>query len=148
MTVKVGIVAIGRNEGERLKACLGSLPDVPVVYVDSGSSDGSIDAAHAYNVEVVELYVQSSGEDIHCGILVKGSEDLHLSRDSSLLDQQPASSKFFFRVGRGEIILSVGTANNEFSLTPINLPPNVKKVEVSLKGVRAIVTKRFEEENR
>lgn len=106
-----------------------------------------IEVTQSY-VEVVDLHIQSSGEDVHCGILVKGSEDLHLSRDSSLLDQQPASSNFFFRVGRGEIILSVGTVNNEFSLTPMNLPPNVKKVEVSLKGVRAVVTKKFEEENR
>jgi len=37
-----GYVVIGRNEGERLKACIGSLPPgAPVVYVDSGSTDGS-----------------------------------------------------------------------------------------------------------
>ena len=39
----VGAVAIGRNEGERLRSCLRSLVDRarPVVYVDSGSTDGS-----------------------------------------------------------------------------------------------------------
>jgi mannose-1-phosphate guanylyltransferase/mannose-6-phosphate isomerase len=41
---KTGIVVIGRNEGERLIACLRSLEleKYPVVYVDSGSSDDSL----------------------------------------------------------------------------------------------------------
>jgi len=38
-----GVVVIGRNEGERLKRCLRSIPTgYPVVYVDSGSSDDSV----------------------------------------------------------------------------------------------------------
>ncbi len=43
----VGIVVIGRNEGERLRQCLYSLRSAaaPTVYVDSGSSDGSIELA-------------------------------------------------------------------------------------------------------
>lgn len=43
----MGFVAIGRNEGERLKVCLRSLRAVSdrVVYVDSGSTDGSVDFA-------------------------------------------------------------------------------------------------------
>lgn len=42
-----GIVVIGRNEGERLVACLQALrrQPRPVVYVDSGSSDGSVERA-------------------------------------------------------------------------------------------------------
>lgn len=53
----LGAVAIGRNEGERLKACLRSLAPHcnPVVYVDSGSSDGSVDFARSLGVAVVEL---------------------------------------------------------------------------------------------
>ena len=52
-----GAVVIGRNEGARLVTCLTSLRagDVPVVYVDSGSSDGSVAAARGLGVEVVEL---------------------------------------------------------------------------------------------
>ena len=44
-----GIVVIGRNEGERLLACLRSVQPLgcPVVYVDSGSSDGSLERAAA-----------------------------------------------------------------------------------------------------
>lgn len=53
----LGAVAIGRNEGERLKNCLRSL--VPlcdrVVYVDSGSSDDSVAFARSLGVVVVEL---------------------------------------------------------------------------------------------
>nr|WP_202947353.1 glycosyltransferase family A protein [Zavarzinella formosa] len=53
----VGIVAIGRNEGERLRTCLRSLsPDRnPVVYVDSGSTDGSPDHARSAGVRVIDL---------------------------------------------------------------------------------------------
>ena len=53
----VAVVAIGRNEGERLRACLHSVLDVAalVVYVDSGSSDGSAQRARAHCAEVVEL---------------------------------------------------------------------------------------------
>ncbi len=54
--MKLGVVAIGRNEGERLKQCLKSLSGVTfVVYVDSGSSDGSAQAASALGARVIEL---------------------------------------------------------------------------------------------
>lgn len=49
--MRTGFVVIGRNEGERLKQCLLSLPEgAPVVYVDSGSTDGSIEwtARHGF----------------------------------------------------------------------------------------------------
>lgn len=54
---KVGVVAIGRNEGERLRRCLESARHrtSKVVYVDSGSTDGSVEMARAMGVEVVEL---------------------------------------------------------------------------------------------
>jgi len=54
---KVGAVAIGRNEGERLKRCLTAAvaQAAHVVYVDSGSTDGSVDFARSLGVEVVEL---------------------------------------------------------------------------------------------
>src|SRR4051794_37938070 len=49
-------VAIGRNEGERLKRCLRALSDAAlVVYVDSGSTDGSVEAAAGFGAEVVRL---------------------------------------------------------------------------------------------
>lgn len=53
----VGVVVIGRNEGARLLRCLDSIPRGTgrVVYVDSGSTDGSVAAARARGAEVVEL---------------------------------------------------------------------------------------------
>jgi len=53
----VAAVAIGRNEGARLRDCLTSLQAQleRVVYVDSGSSDGSPALARSLGVEVVEL---------------------------------------------------------------------------------------------
>lgn len=50
-------VAIGRNEGERLRACLAALQDSVggIVYVDSGSTDDSLDLARQAGAEVVRL---------------------------------------------------------------------------------------------
>jgi GT2 family glycosyltransferase len=54
---ELGIVTIGRNEGERLRCCLNSLVGrgLPVVYVDSNSTDGSVALARSVGAEVVEL---------------------------------------------------------------------------------------------
>ncbi len=57
MTQPVGIVVIGKNEGERLRACLASLDidNYPVIYVDSGSTDNSVAIANGIGAEVIEL---------------------------------------------------------------------------------------------
>jgi glycosyltransferase involved in cell wall biosynthesis len=54
---RVGIVAIGRDEGERLRRCLTSVlaTGCPVIYVDSGSRDGSVAMAREMGATVVEL---------------------------------------------------------------------------------------------
>lgn len=56
-TPATGIVMIGRNEGERLLACLRSIAPLglPMVYVDSASTDGSQAAARAAGAHVVNL---------------------------------------------------------------------------------------------
>lgn len=53
----IGVVVIGRNEGDRLRRCLLSVlrQSEFVVYVDSGSTDGSIELALSLGVAVVEL---------------------------------------------------------------------------------------------
>lgn len=52
----IGVIAIGRNEGDRLKQCLRSVPaGIPIVYVDSASSDGSADFARSIGAMVIEL---------------------------------------------------------------------------------------------
>jgi glycosyltransferase involved in cell wall biosynthesis len=51
-----GVVAIGRNEGERLKQCLKSVFQAgKTIYVDSGSTDGSPQWARTQKIDVVEL---------------------------------------------------------------------------------------------
>lgn len=53
---RIGLVAIGRNEGERLQRCLRSVPaGCPVVYVDSGSTDGSVEFAQSLGMTVERL---------------------------------------------------------------------------------------------
>ncbi len=53
----VGIIAIGRNEGDRLRVCFDSIAGLSasIVYVDSGSSDDSVALARSRTIEVVAL---------------------------------------------------------------------------------------------
>jgi glycosyltransferase involved in cell wall biosynthesis len=55
----LAVVVIGRNEGERLQRCLNSALAYPfndvVVYVDSGSTDGSVEFALGLGCQVVQL---------------------------------------------------------------------------------------------
>ncbi|WP_460804536.1 glycosyltransferase family 2 protein [Microbulbifer agarilyticus] len=77
----VGFVVIGRNEGDRLRRCIDSileqscslnldrntvdalrrqgLPPCPIVYVDSGSTDGSVEFARNAGCHVVQLDVST-----------------------------------------------------------------------------------------
>jgi GT2 family glycosyltransferase len=56
-TRNLAAVAIGRNEGQRLVRSLASLQGRVgrIVYVDSASTDGSVEAARAAGAEIVEL---------------------------------------------------------------------------------------------
>lgn len=51
---KVGFIVIGRNEGDRLQRALSSIPKecVSILYVDSGSSDGSVEMARSMDIAV------------------------------------------------------------------------------------------------
>jgi glycosyltransferase involved in cell wall biosynthesis len=59
MRAVVDAVVIGRNEGARLRACLVSLQGQVrrMIYVDSGSTDGSVQLAQTLGAEVVALDV-------------------------------------------------------------------------------------------
>ncbi|MDO9206483.1 glycosyltransferase family 2 protein [Methylotenera sp.] len=54
---RVGVVIIGRNEGDRLVRCLKSLvkQSPQLIYVDSGSTDDSVNVARSMGAEVVSL---------------------------------------------------------------------------------------------
>lgn len=57
MNARIAVVAIGRNEGARLAACLASIArsGARAVYVDSGSTDDSLAVARAAGARIVEL---------------------------------------------------------------------------------------------
>jgi glycosyltransferase involved in cell wall biosynthesis len=54
---RIGVVVIGRNEGDRLRRCLKSALGRAehIVYVDSGSTDDSVPFARSLGVETVSL---------------------------------------------------------------------------------------------
>ncbi len=54
----LGVVVIGRNEGERLKTCISAFLNIgslKLVYVDSGSTDGSVDYVLSQGFDIVNL---------------------------------------------------------------------------------------------
>ncbi len=57
MLNNLGIVVIGRNEGERLKSCIISILDHSnkIVYVDSGSTDDSLGFCKSKDIDYIEL---------------------------------------------------------------------------------------------
>lgn len=59
---RVSVVAIGRNEGERLHLCLSSIigmnypiSQLEIIYVDSNSTDGSVELASRMGVQTISL---------------------------------------------------------------------------------------------
>ena len=84
----IGVVVIGRNEGERLRRCLESLGPhlAATVYVDSGSADGSVALARSLGAETVELdesahrwaerNLSGTGVDLRLGDMADAFDDL------------------------------------------------------------------------
>jgi len=92
----VGVVAIGRNEGDRLTRCLESVLTFTdkVVYVDSGSSDGSVAMSRARGVEVVEL-------DLSIPFTAARARNEGFRK---LFEMQPALNYVFFVDGDCEVV--------------------------------------------
>ena len=79
----IGGVVIGRNEGERLKQCLNSLVRELnyIVYVDSGSTDGSVALAQSLGVMVLSLdmaqpFTAARARNSGLAILVKNTQNI------------------------------------------------------------------------
>jgi glycosyltransferase involved in cell wall biosynthesis len=91
-----GVVAIGRNEGDRLKRCLESVQGLPngVVYVDSGSTDDSIAIALACMATVVEL-------DLHRPFTAARARNEGFQK---LIQMQPSLDYVFFVDGDCEVV--------------------------------------------
>jgi GT2 family glycosyltransferase len=92
----IGVVVIGRNEGERLKRCLESVHSRSdsVVYVDSGSTDDSVAVAQVLVVAVVEL-------DLRTPFTAARARNEGLRK---LLDLRPALDFVFFVDGDCEVV--------------------------------------------
>ena len=92
----VGVVVIGRNEGERLKRCLGSVLGTAecIVYVDSGSSDDSVQMSRMLGVEVVEL-------DLHIPFTAARARNEGFRR---LVETRPDLPYVFFVDGDCEVV--------------------------------------------
>src|SRR5437762_6754973 len=93
--LRVGIVVIGRNEGHRLIRCLKSLNGTasPVIYVDSGSVDGSMGTATGMGMHAVASsppYTAASARNHGFGVLLHRHPDLDvvqfLDGDCTLMD--------------------------------------------------------------
>jgi glycosyltransferase involved in cell wall biosynthesis len=92
----IGVIAIGRNEGERLKRCLESVQNIAdcVVYVDSGSNDGSLGLARTLASAVLEL-------DLNTPFTAARARNEGFAK---LLQMEPAVQYVFFVDGDCEVV--------------------------------------------
>lgn len=92
----LGVVVIGRNEGDRLRNCLESVRawSNALVYVDSGSTDGSVAMAQARGVAVVEL-------DMRVPFTAARARNAGLKQ---LLQLHPQVDRVFFVDGDCEVV--------------------------------------------
>jgi GT2 family glycosyltransferase len=92
----LGVVVIGRNEGDRLRRCLASVRGKSnhIVYVDSGSKDESVSMSRAQGVSVVEL-------DMSTPFTAARARNAGCRR---LLEDQPTLEYVFFVDGDCEVV--------------------------------------------
>ncbi len=79
----VGVVVIGRNEGKRLERCLAArgICGLTTVYVDSGSTDGSVSHAESLGIHTIKLdddrpFTAARGRNAGIEFLVDNYPDL------------------------------------------------------------------------
>jgi glycosyltransferase involved in cell wall biosynthesis len=102
----LGVVIIGRNEGERLRLCLESVKSLAsqIVYVDSGSTDHSRSMAAQMGASVIELDLSSP----FTAARARNRGALHL------LEQQPATEYIVFVDGDCEVVPGWLEASTKF----------------------------------
>jgi GT2 family glycosyltransferase len=93
---RIGVVVIGRNEGDRLKRCLLSVRDSArnVAYVDSGSTDDSVALSRSLGVTVIEL-------DMKTPFTAARARNAGFSK---LLELEPSLHYVFFVDGDCEVV--------------------------------------------
>jgi GT2 family glycosyltransferase len=124
----VAAIIIGRNEGERLVACLASLGQDfgRVIYVDSGSTDGSVAAAQTAGAETIDLDISvpfTAARARNAGIdaLKAGVEpDLVQFLDGDcILDHAWLAPAIAFLAGKPDIAAIFGRLRERFPQTSI-----------------------------
>ena len=111
---RIAAVVIGRNEGARLRACLAALEGQVsrVVYVDSGSTDGSVAHARACGAAVVALdpsrpFTAARARNAGLAVLDRGQTDLVqlIDGDCVLRDGWIAAARAFMEERRDVAIV-------------------------------------------
>lgn len=102
----LGVVVIGRNEGERLRLCLDSVRHLAslIVYVDSGSTDHSRSMAARMGASVIELDLSSP----FTAARARNQGAFHL------LEQRPAIEYVLFVDGDCEVVPGWPEAGTRF----------------------------------
>jgi GT2 family glycosyltransferase len=115
-STNLGIVVIGRNEGDRLAICLQSAvsQSLQVVYVDSGSTDGSLERVQSLGIEGIAL-------DLGMPFTAARARNRGLAR---LLELYPNLS--YVQFVDGDCALTTGWC--EFALTVLQNQPQVAVV--------------------
>jgi GT2 family glycosyltransferase len=120
----LGAVVIGRNEGERLRRCLQSLAhaSVRVVYVDSGSTDGSVALARslgasAHALDLARPFTAARARNAGASALAQESPGLELIQfvdgDCELAPGWLAAAADFLR-GRPDVAAVCGRLRERF----------------------------------
>lgn len=122
----VDAVAIGRNEGARLAACLASLQRAGVrriYYVDSGSTDGSVLAAEAAGAQVIALDMsqpftaaraRNAGLAAIAGAAGGHPEFVHFIDGDCVLQPDWLARAHEFMAGRPEFVVCCGRRRERF----------------------------------
>lgn len=122
--MRIGVVVIGRNEGERLRKCLESVKEIAdrVVYVDSGSADDSVAMAQAMGVEALDLdtsipFCAARARNVGFARLMQRHPDVEfvqfIDGDCEIIqDWLPAATQVLS--SRPEVAIVVGLLNERF----------------------------------